>query len=56
MVIVWKDLCALHRSIHAALSAGAPYIPPTDVEMLTWRSGRAAAAGVAAVLPDEVLN
>ena len=27
-----------------------------DAEMLTWRSGRAAAAGVAAVLPDEVLN
>ena len=27
-----------------------------DAKMLTWRSGRAAAAGVAAVLPDEVLN
>jgi len=25
-------------------------------EMLTWRSGRAAAAGVSAVLPDEVLK
>jgi len=30
------------------------YIPPIDAKMLAWRSGRAAAAGVAAVLPDEV--
>jgi len=31
-------------------------VSDADAEMLTWRSGRAAAAGVAAVLPDEVLN
>jgi len=56
MAVALKDFCASHRSDHAALSAGALYIPPTDAEMLIWRSGRAAAAGVAAVLPDEVLN
>jgi len=56
IAVALKDLCASHRSDHAALDAGASYIPPTDAEMLTWRSGRAAAAGVAAVLPDEVLN
>ena len=32
------------------------YFSDADAEMLTWRSGRAAAAGVAAVLPDEVLD
>jgi len=56
MAVALKDLCVSHRSDHTALGAGAPYIPPTDAEMLTWRSGRVAAAGVAAVLPDEVLN
>ena len=56
VAVVLKDLCASHRSDHAALGADAPYIPLTDAEMLTWRSGRAAAAGVAAVLPDEVLD
>ena len=56
MAVALKDLCALHRSDHAALGAGAPYISTTDAEMLIWRSGRAAAARVAAVLPDEVLN
>ena len=56
MAVALKNLCASHRSDHAALGAGAPYIPPTDAEMLIWRSGRAAAAGVAAVLPDEVLD
>ena len=30
--------------------------PQTDTEMLIWRSGRAAAAGVAAVLPDHQAN
>jgi len=56
MAVALKDLCASHRSDHAALGAGAPYIPLTDAEMLTWRSGRAAAAGVAAVLPDHQAN
>ena len=56
MAVAFKDLCALHRSDHAALGAGALYIPPTDAEMLTWRSGRDATAVVAAVLPVEVLN
>jgi len=56
MAVTLKDLCASHKSDHAALGAGAPYIPLTDAEMITWRSGRAAAAGVAAVLPDEVLD
>jgi len=51
-----KDPCVSHRSDHAARAAGAPYIPPTDAKRLTWRSGRAAATGVAAVLPEEVLN
>ena len=56
MAVALKKLCASHRSDHAALGAGAPYIPASDAEMLTWRSGRAAGAGVGAVLPDEVLN
>ena len=47
IAVALKDLCASHRSDHAALGAGAPYISPTDEEMLTWRSGRDAAAGVA---------
>jgi len=56
MPVALKDLCASHRSDHAARGAGAPYIPQTDAKRLTWSSGRAAAAGVAAVLPDEVLK
>jgi len=56
MPVALKDLCASHRSDHAARGAGAPYILQTDAKRLTWSSGRAAAAGVAAVLPDEVLK
>jgi len=36
--VALKDLCASHRSDHAALGAGAPYIPPTDAEMLAIAS------------------
>ena len=56
MAVALKDLHAQHRSDNAANGAGAPYIEPNDAEQHIWKSGRAAAAGVAAVLPDEVLN
>ena len=48
-------LCAAHRSSHAARGVGA-YVGPSDDELTTWREGRAAAAGVALVPADAVLN
>ena len=48
-----NTLYATHRAQHAVHGAG-PYISPTDVELLTWRDGRAAAGAVGAAPADEM--
>jgi len=55
MVAQLNVLCAAHRSSHASHGVGA-YVSPSDDELKTLRDGRAAAAGVALVPADAVLE
>jgi len=55
MVAQLNVLCAAHRSLHAVHGGGA-YVSPSDDKLKTWRDGRAAAAGVALVFADAVLE
>jgi len=55
MVAQLNTLCAAHSSSHAAHGVGA-YVSPSDDELKTLRDGRAAAAGVALVPADAVLE